>query len=178
MANSCAYCSMSNPGKFQNISFFYKEIKVTIFKGSQLCANCQMALWIKAFEEYGKKFIKLEDKRVMINWFSYFMVISLHREEKKDDIENALNDILMSLGIFSYQPAGNWEIIDNVKNEGLNPKTHDFYLYFEREEDAIDFARLKFKNYPSEWEIRHIDIILSRRDVLKLKEGEENDKSS
>ena len=162
----CYKCKKNQAGKYRDIYFTYLGLTVEIFKDGLTCADCAEAFWIENFEENAKNFIIIsKDGKAKVNWPHYgkFFTDSRfsYRKEK-------LHDILISLGILSLRPEGNWEIVSDGPI-GLNPRTFLLYLYFTHKEDAIAFARLEFANTMYQWEIRQIGEVIKKDDVLKEK---------
>jgi hypothetical protein len=123
------------------------------------CTECVKLECINDFKKYSKELISKEGNKPKINWPFYLKFCSEDR--------NPMAKVLISLGIFSLKSKGNWEI-EAVGPIGLNPRVNMGYLYFTRQEDIVEFARLKYSNTLYGWEIRHISEILTKKEILKL----------
>ncbi len=171
----CAYCINPGPGLARRVSFTYKGLAANVFKPSNVCVNCQKDIWAKKFEQYGKTFVAVRSGVPVVNWFNYFVFISFNRLVEKE-IVDIINNLLFELDIFSYHPEGRWEIMGTTTNQGMNPSAYDFYLYFSRREDAVQFAYYAYKGNSRDWEVRHIDRVLSSEEIIKeMKQRQEEE---
>ena len=160
----CYKCKEKVAGKYQDLSFVYLGLPVTIFKDGMTCTDCAKASWIEEFEENAKEFIIVsKDRKPRVNWPHYGEFFAEGRFASQKE---KLHYILAQLGILSLQPEGNWEIVADGPI-GLNPRAFMSYLYFIQKKDAIAFARLQFANTLYRWEIRQIGEVLKRDDILK-----------
>jgi len=160
----CYRCKKNQAGKYQDLSFVYLGLTLMIFKDGMTCADCAKASWIEEFEENAKEFIIIsKGGKPRVNWPHYGEFFA---EGRFPNQKEKFHHILISLGILSLKPEGNWEIVADGPI-GLNPKAYLSYLYFINKEDAIAFARLRFANTLYRWEIHQIGEVLKRDDVLK-----------
>jgi len=115
--------------------------------------------WIRDFEKWerdcvegaGKKVLHFEEGRLRIDWGAYFLV--KYDQAKKDQI-------LRDIGIFSFSPVNNWEIVGSG-NLNLNQwSSSGNVFYFTREEDVIEYARLKCGRAMYSWHIQQIARIM------------------
>lgn len=166
MSERCDRCKLPHPDKATTISFQHNNLTIFCFKPKGICPDCQKWLLIKDFDNYLKSFLRVEYGMPVIDWFSYFMIIAL-RKEKQESVASVINDLLLSIGVFSYAPEGRWEIRDSITMAGMNPRAHDFYLYFSRREDAVGYAYFALQDHDHDWEICHVDRIVSRQEAVK-----------
>jgi len=156
MAEVCNQCSKKPPGKPGDISFLYRNHKVTVFKNGKICAECLKKNWIKNLENCGKGLILSLYGRLKINWKFFVEAESQNRSDR-------LADILLSFGILSPDPKGNWKILSDALIE-LNPKFTTHYLYFTRREDAMDYVRAKHSNTLYGWRLEY-----TKKTIIKEK---------
>jgi hypothetical protein len=160
----CFICRKNRAGNPQYISFSHRGLSVKIFKDGLTCADCAKKRWIKDFEENAKEFVYVVDGKPKVNWFRY-----RERFDRGDfpNQEEKLHLILINIGILSGTAKGNWDLVAQG-HICLNPKAFYDCLYFTREEDVVEFARLEYSYAEYYWEIHHIDkVILQRRGVIK-----------
>lgn len=160
----CCRCKKNQAGEYQDLSFVYLGLSVTIPKDGMTCADCAKELWIEEFEENAKEFIIIsKGGKPRVNWPHYGEFFA---EGRFSTQKEKLYYILVQLGILSLQPEGNWDIMADGPI-GLNPRAYLSYLYFTQKKDAIVFARLRFASTLYNWEIRQIGKVLKKDDVLK-----------
>lgn len=112
----------------------------------------------KQFDEL----ISLNNGHIRVNWKIFC----------EDNVN--MYDILSSLDIFSLAPENSYAIIFNAGGVILNPRSMlgIFVLFFTREEDAIEYARINLSGTLYYWSIIHIDHrkhtdkTLSKKEVL------------
>ena len=155
MERVCSKCKKNIAEGPKDISFSYDGFDFTIFKNGLTCFECAKNDHVESFEEFGRKFIKKEGNKIKVDWQAYIDVDLKIWPDMEDSI-------LTSLGILSYNPKGNWEITSDG-TLSMNPRR----LYFTNKDDVITFARLKYSNTLYKWEIKHIDEVLTRKEVLK-----------
>ena len=156
----CCVCKKYESGNPQSVSFFYSGLKVTINKTGLECFNCAKKQWINKNKDYCKRIIEsLKDSKIKVDWEEYKEIL-----DKNDDKEDELNDFLLSIGVFSISPKGNWMIVGNGMN--LNPRLYGSSLFFVSESDVREFARLEYRHSLYGWDVRHIDMILTKEDIL------------
>jgi len=154
----CYRCKQNSAGKYKDISFTYLGMTVKISKDGLTCEECAKELWVQDFEENAKEFIKISKSgRPTVNW-SHYQDLGEGKEK--------FHHILMTLGILSFQPEGNWEIVADGPI-GLNPRAYLSYFYFVNKKDAIEFARLQFPNTLYGWEIHLISEVIEKKELLK-----------
>jgi len=117
------------------------------------CRKCAEKRHVELFNEFGRELVKREKNKLKVNWRVYIRNYLKNWPFTEDTI-------LRSLGILSSKAEENWEIVSGALS--LNPS----HIYFTRKEDIIDFARLKYSNTVYEWQIRHIDEVIGKREVL------------
>jgi len=160
----CYRCKQNSAGKYKDISFTYLGMTVKISKDGLTCEKCAKELWIEGFEENAKKFIKISKSgKPTVNWSHYQNLFS---EGRFSDRKKKFHRILIDLGILSFQPERNWEIVADGPI-GLNPRAPFSYFYFVNKKDAIEFARLQFPNTLYGWEIHLISEVIEKKEVLK-----------
>lgn len=156
----CERCKKRRAGKEKEISFYFRGIIVKIPKDRLLCAKCAEESWIEVFEENAKGIVEIVGKKIVVNWKLYL--------EKGGKQKELLNCILIGLEIFSLTAKGNWEI---VAEEGtcLNPRllSVGVPLYFTKEKDAKEYARLRFSHFWFQWELRQVSKVIPKHKVLK-----------
>ncbi|MBI2450003.1 MAG: hypothetical protein HYV47_00545 [Candidatus Nealsonbacteria bacterium] len=160
----CYKCKKNKvSGKGADFSFVHLGMQIKIFKWSGLCNECAKAEWIEGFERDAKEFIEVVDGKPKVNWQRYrehFNTGEFYGQRER------LHSLLKDMGILSYEAKGNWEIVADGPI-GLNPRSEVSYLYFTRQEDVMEFANLKYCNTLYPWEIRHIDEVIPRKEVIK-----------
>ncbi len=146
----------------KNVSFRYQDMEVKTKYFGAWCAGCAEAKWVKKFEENAQEFITAIDGKPKVEWQRYHKHFG---EGHFHDQKEILHVLLVDLGVLSYQTKGNWEIVADGPI-GLNPRAHLSYLYFTRGEDATEFACLMIGRTSYGWEIRHIDEVISKNDII------------
>jgi len=147
MEEICSKCNKNPSGKPGDVSFLYKNHRVIVFKCGKICLGCLKKEWVKNFEEHGKELVPSLTGRLKVNWKFFVEAESLERSDR-------LADILISFGIFSVDPEGNWNILSDAL-VGLNPKFNVIYLYFTRREDAMDYIQAKYSNTLYGWRLEY-----------------------
>jgi hypothetical protein len=162
MTDKCIFCKKKGAGEAKNISFEYKGFRFSSFKDGSTCEACEKKDVIRRFEEFGRKFISSENGKIKVDW-EFFSKAYWH--EKDSHLIRVLQDV----GIFSYKAEGNWELVSPgvcwlnlVKSAGP--------LYFTREEDVVEFARLNYSYVLYHWEIRQIGKVIERGNKCGKKE--------
>ena len=150
------YVRETDPGK-QNVEFIFEGFNFLVRQLIYECSECAQKNAISIFQEYGAKFIKLQEGEIKVNWANY-------RNEKEKPI---LLDILGQLGILSSQKEGNWIIIGEGMD--INPSRSGRHYYFTREEDAIGYSQKIFYQTTYQWELCHIDKVIPKRQLIKEK---------
>lgn len=159
MVDKCIFCKKNKSGEAKKISFEYKGFKFSSFKDPSTCEECEKKEVIRRFETFGRKFISLENGKLKINW-KFFSEAYWHERD------NHLIRILQDMGIFSYNAEGNWELV----SPGvcwLNPVKSAGPLYFTRQEDVVEFARLNYTKASYYWQIRQIGKVIGGKDIPK-----------
>lgn len=160
MKNLCCDCKKEIVRKPGETSFSYKGLQVKIFGGVR-CAECCKKIWVEEFKEHASGLIDFETGK--INWRAFAKTL----KEGPGEVARKMVDILKSIGVFSLEVKGNWEIIA-IGSLGLNPKSHGLLeVYFTKEEDVVEFAYLVYGNTLYPWTIRHIDRIISKEEVSR-----------
>lgn len=161
---TCCVCKKYESGKPEIISFFYSGLKVTINKTGLECFNCAKKQWIDKNKDYCKRIIEsLKDNKIKVDWEEYKEIL-----DKNENSEDKLNSFLLSIGVFSFSPKGNWMIVGSGMN--LNPRLYGISLFFVNESDVRDFARLEYRHTLFGWDVRHIDTVLTKEDILPNEE--------
>lgn len=115
--------------------------------------------WIRSFQKWekecvemiGKKVLSFDGKSFKVDWEAY---LRLKRCNK--DIHNECDRILKDVGIFSFSPVNNWEIVGSG-HLNLSPwSLGGSVLYFTREEDVVAYARLEYGSAMYGWHIQQI----------------------
>lgn len=140
MTELCIECRKNPPEGPKDIEFVYQGLKFKVSKGRLKCAECATKMIIEYFDHYGKMVVGLEGGKIKINWPRY---IELAYQCTSEQAEK-MHDVLIALGIFSFNREENWKIIMPQTDSCLNLYYKVFgYLYFTREEDAIEFGKLR-----------------------------------
>ncbi len=161
MADKCIYCKKKKAAEPKTVSFEYGGFKFFSFKDGSTCEECEKKEVIRRFNEFGRKFISLKDGKVKVNWKFY------SRAYWKEG-DNSLIRVLQDLGIFSFNSKGNWEIRADG-SVSLNPIKTAGTLYFTREEDVVEFARLNYLNTLYNWQIKQTGKVITRKEIEKRK---------
>ncbi len=159
MADKCIYCKKKKAAEPKTVSFEYGGFKFFSFKDGSTCEECEKKEVIRRFNEFGRKFISLKDGKVKVNW-------KFFNEAHRHESDNHLIRILQDMGIFSYKSEGNWELV----SPGvcwLGPVKSGGVLYFTREEDIVEFARLNYARAHYSCSIRQIGKVISREKFSK-----------
>lgn len=161
MKKLCEKCKKNNATKVGHIFFNYQSIDFKTFKLGFECDNCAKLDTIRQFKKYRKNLIlEIKDGEIGINWRYYI-------KEQERGADMPLGIILNEIGIFSLTAKDCWEIISDHRIL-LNPQSFGCF-YFTKKCNALDFAALKYGNTQYNWEIRHIDIVISKKTALKRK---------
>lgn len=159
----CVECKENISGKPEDIEFVYNGMKFRVFKSGMECVECVKKQTIRNFKEFAQDFVSLlDDGSIKVDWSQY---MKIREERRSDERINRINDILYSLGVFSLSVKGNWEIVTDLSS--LNPRLFFMNLYFVKKEDAIKYARLRWGGTLYSWQVRHIDEIISKEDIMK-----------
>ncbi len=129
----CCCCRSSVPAlltiHFEHDGFSFSILNT--FNSDLLCVNCAIKKHIEKFEKYGRDIISKKNDETQIKWDIYYYG---KREETF-----ARTSILLSLGILSNDPRGNWILLE----EGC-PRTPNHghkRCYFTKKKDAIEYHR-------------------------------------
>lgn len=151
---TCFRCKKRIAGKPEDITFEYEGLKFTVFKSGLDCVDCAKKEFIEKFERNGRQLVSLQEGKIKIDW-------PIYSKAYDEDSASVMSDILLSIGIFSHDSEGSWEIVADGPI-GLNPRSRLCLLYFTREEDAVRFAGLNYSDTLYSWEIRHVDRVISK----------------
>jgi hypothetical protein len=154
----------------KEISFDYAGSKLRIFKGDSEFPADAIKKFKENFEEIGKEVIKFDEGSIRIDWslFSHYYN-HVRSGTYSESRASKINSLLIDLGIFSLISKGNWEIMSNGPI-GLNPRSYsNLELYFTRQEDVIEYARINYARTLYHWEIRHYDQVIGKNEALKGK---------
>ncbi len=151
-------CRKNVAGGSQQINFEYDGFNFSVFKPGGTCFKCEKASTLKIFKKYGQKLVKLEGgHQVKVNWHGYLRVY-----QGGGSWAPIYTHILVDIGILSLIGEGNWEMYAN--GIGMNPfSSGGIYLYFTREEDVVEYARLKGANTIFDWAVRKLNSIIVYR---------------
>ncbi len=144
----CCYCKSNSNGP-QFIEFSYDGFDFSIFSSGLICYDCDKKLHIEDFEEYGREIVTKKENEIQVEWKKYLFYYPINEEHT-----DKMNKILLSLGIFSTNPRGNWVIMAG------EIKATPAFLYFTRKEDAIEFENLFFIGADYGREIWHINSLI------------------
>lgn len=160
MRELCGCGSGKETTEYGEIEFTYKGFHLVASKGGSECEDCSSCkkFTIMALDEYGDDLIVKTDELV-IDWNFY-----LKEKNKRFSKVEWLDDILVALGILSVCSENNWEIAGGGMTN-MGPSSY----YFTRENDAREYARLKFSDTLWNWEIRHISKVIKKSDVINNK---------
>jgi hypothetical protein len=151
----------------KEVSVDYAGSKFKIFKGDSESPADAIKKFIENFEEIGKEVIKFDKGSIRIDWslFSHYYN-HVRSNTFSESRTNKITSLLIDLGIFSLTSKGNWEIMSNGPI-GLNPRSHaNFELYFTRQEDVVEYARINYARTLYHWEIRHYDQVIGKKEAL------------
>ncbi len=130
---SCCFCQ-SPVDDLLTIHFEYDGFAFSVcnnFQSDLLCAVCAKKNHIEKFEKHGRSIISKKDDEIQVEWnICYY---------GKEEETSARNSILLSLGILSNDPRGNWVLLERGY-----PRTPIYWhkrCYFTRKEDAIEYHR-------------------------------------
>ena len=160
---SCYKCQKNKTnGKGRNIYFRYQDMQIRIFKVGGLCVSCAKTEWIENFEKNAQEFVNIFKGKPKVDWRRYHESFAM---KHFDNMEERFYDLLLDIRILSHQAEGNWEIVADGPI-GLNPRAYMSYLFFTSKQDVIEFACLEYSNTMYGWEIRHIDKVISKKDII------------
>lgn len=166
MVRICDECKKNIAEGSKVISFIHNNLEFTIIRWQFYCAGCARRECIERFDNFNNRYnlVFKEGDETKVNW-------ELYVEAWETKILEKMSDILMDLGILSLKREGCWNVV-TFSSIGLNPWfIKQFYLYFVRKEDAIEFARLKYSNTVYDWMLRQITkdghYTLNKEEVLK-----------
>lgn len=166
MGHLCFDCKKNEAGKPKTITFKYKGLTFKKFKDGLTCKDCAIKEHKNLFEESGRNLVILENEHITVNWELFCKKDRTAREGTPSTREiNAMGNILESVGIFSFSPKGNWEIIGSSELS-LNPRFFLSVAFFTREEDVIKYAEVELANTQYDWAIRKICRVISKKKLL------------
>lgn len=162
----CYSCKKNIAGKPGRVEFEYKGLIFKVVKTGMECADCCKKEQIEEFEKFGKDLVKKKNGKIIVNWKLFCEKEIFRSGTYSENIHNAMRDILMSLRILSLESNGNYGIIEWA-GISLSPSTMVGPLFFTREEDAVEYAKIKYSRTLYDWEIRHTDKIIKKSDIVK-----------
>ena len=164
MFKICSLCETKKAGKPRLISFNYRKLKFDVFKDDSICSFCERKHVKEMYEEFCREFVWAQNGKIMINWKLY---LKSCRDTDGESIRENYTQILLYLGIVSFEAKGNWEIVTNAANI-LNPRLGPAFsaVYFTRQEDVLAYARVIFDRDRFGWEIRKVMEVLKPSDVF------------
>ena len=152
MVMACCFCG-SSAGTLLTIYFSYEGFNFSFFNtfnSDLLCVSCAIKKHTEEFEKYGRRIISKENDKIQIKWDAY-----LFGETGEMFI---ISNILLSLGILSRDPKGNWLLLED--GSPRMPCCEGRICYFTRKEDAVEYHRVFYgesKRFKREiWNINQI----------------------
>lgn len=141
------------------IEFDYQGFKFSVFKDGMTCFECEKKDAIRRFKRYGSEIVSIEKLEIKVDWRKY--IAGYERDG------NFYSHILRDINILTFSPQNNWEM--DTGGICMNPisKGGD-YMYFTREEDIREYAKLRGSNTVYSWIIRRFGEVFSKSEVLKL----------
>lgn len=135
--------------------FIHRGFQVRLFVGGEKSVDTLIADWIRDFEEWerdcetgaGKKILSLDGAQLKIDWEAFL---------KSEYLRDQGGRILRDVGIFSYNPVNNWEIVGSGHLNLNQWSSGGSIFYFTREEDVVAYARLKYGGVMYGWHIQQI----------------------
>lgn len=135
--------------------FVHWGFQVRLFVGGEKSVDALVAGWIRDFDEWerdcvagiGKVILSLDGTQLRVDWEAFL---------KSDYLKERGNKILRDVGIFSYSPVNNWEIVGSGHLNLNQWSSGSSILYFTREEDVVAYARLKYGKAMYGWHIQQI----------------------
>jgi len=131
---TCCFCQSSI--KFLvTIHLRYEEFNFSFFNAFNsdlLCVSCATKKHIEDFEKHGRKIITKENDEIKVKWDVYL--------SGKGEELFIVSNILLSLGILSRDPKGNWSLLED--GSPRMPRYKGEICYFTRREDAVEYHRV------------------------------------
>lgn len=151
----CCFCQKPITNDLMCIKFNYSGLAFRVFTFGLGCADCVIEREIEKFKKFGK-FVEIKEDKIFIDW-EFFCEKEKCREETYSEIVyNEMKLILLSLGIFSFNSYPNYAIVADGGIFLNPPCSVEGWLYFTREVDAKEYAKIKYSNSHYGWEIRQI----------------------
>lgn len=166
-------CKKNITGGPRDIRFKYKGFSFEIFKHGFICKECAKKRFIKLLDDYilksHSKLIQREDSELKIDWKLYCeLTTGIRSGTYSEQREYAIDDVLLSLKIFSFSSRGNYDIVDSVGIRLTPSAGVAGSFYFMRRQDAIDYAKAKLQNTMYGWSIRQIGEVIISSEVKKM----------
>ena len=139
--------------------FTHRGFQVRLFVGGEQSVDTLIAGWTRDFDEWekdcltviGKKILSLDGTQLRVDWEAFL---------KSNYLRDQCNKILRDVGIFSYNPVNNWEIVGsghlNLNQWSLGGNI----FYFTREEDVVAYARLEHGQAVYGWHMQQISRVI------------------
>lgn len=148
----------------KELVFVCGKLQVRLPIGDQDDTEERTSQWIRQFEEWekdcldiaGKSMLSFDGKNMKVDWSVYNRLKRCGRE-----YIDRCNQVLLGIGIFSFSPVGNWEIVGSG-HMNLSPwSPGGSVLYFVREEDVVAYGRQEYKNAVYGWHIQQIARVIN-----------------
>ena len=158
MMQERSYCECGNitaDGKHPRILFEYYDEKIMVCGNSRECPECLRKSLKNSLDKYSG-IGELSDNlpaTPKVFWENYVKM--------KCGGVDELNDLLISLRVFSFSPQGGWQIIIGpaVRNPVYKGRDH---LFFRNFVDADEYARAWFGTTELNWQIQLIETSMVR----------------
>ncbi len=158
MKRTCYVCKEKYPKRTEDLYFFYDGLSFAIPSEEVGCAKCTMNEYISDFENYGRGVVSIKKDDLVVNWKNF-----IDRKGNKNKTER-INRLLISLGLFSLTPEGNWMVLS--EQTPLNPQQGRSRVFFTRKEDAVSYAELNYSHSPWRWYVCHIGEVIFQKPLL------------
>lgn len=154
MEKRCYRCHERKAAEAGMIDFVYQGLKVRTFKIGGICQGCEEEAFAELFKKYSQLLSYNQEKIISINWKGFCAEIEKERGSE-------LIGLFLNLGIFSLEPAGNWEVVSDMQVP-LNPRLQGYMVYFTNEADVVHYAAVKFSQTVYDWVLRKIEKTIAR----------------
>jgi hypothetical protein len=144
--SKCYKCE-NEAGEAETIELEVDGFKFKRFKTGSMCKECNKEEIARLLKKYAGFITKREDDTIAVDWPMYAQKRSGRTAE---ELEPEMLDLLEMLGLLNICRDNAW----NIDGGGFpcNPRRNSFPLFFTREEDAMEYARVVFgtAHYPVE----------------------------
>lgn len=163
---SCADCKKIFYALLRKICFRSHGgiLRITVNGGE--CYECAEKRYFKNLDDTeAENVVRIVKGELLVNWE---LLLSARRwpKEYRQCYYDELLVILVSLDIFSFEPGGNYEIVDISHHYVMNPKSGFHCLYFMRPQDVSEYISMFMPDAMYDWEIRRIDYVLEKRKAI------------